>query len=143
MYACPQSNLVIYLEVSEHQHGGIDYQCDEKRMSDLYDETPGALVIFIHFNPHGYKDPKGRKKSRKVEVRLETLLATLEHIIYNETEIRNEGLLQCYYLFYSMDNPNVAKNIPKKFIYLTDEIFTKKQNMLKDQQSHSSSEESQ
>lgn len=122
MYACPDSKVVIYVEVSEYQHSGNNYQCDEKRMSELYDETPGFLVVFLHFNPHGFTAPEGQKKPRKVEKRLELLLSAMKYILKDHEKIREEALLQCFYLYYSKTNPNIAKNIPKKFFYCLEDV---------------------
>ena len=43
MYSCAINNVTIYCEIDEHQHFNTNgsYKCEEKRMSDLYDETPG------------------------------------------------------------------------------------------------------
>ena len=78
MYA--SENLVIYVEIDEHQHkyGNGSYQCDEKRMSDLYDETPGKLVVFVRYNPPTYKPPAGVAKVTKT--RKELLPTTLKYV---------------------------------------------------------------
>ena len=60
-YADP--NLVIHKECDEHQHiRGNSYKCDERRLSDIYDENPGKKHIITRWNPDNYKPPEGRKK---------------------------------------------------------------------------------
>ena len=115
MYA--SENLVIYVEVDEHQHkySNGSYQCDEKRMSDLYDETPGKLVVFVRYNPHTYKPPAGVAKVTKT--RKELLLATLNYVTKNHLTIAKEGLLYAFYVCYSPDNTRIAQRISKKMVY--------------------------
>lgn len=45
LYAGPK--LVLHVECDEYQHRGSHYSCDEKRISDIYDEFPGKKYVVI------------------------------------------------------------------------------------------------
>jgi len=118
MYSCGETKLVIFIEIDEHQHkyGNGSYECDEKRMSDLYDETPGSLVVFIRFNPHTYKLPQGLAMLF-AEDRRKLLLSTINHIIENQKVLADTSMLHAIYICYDVDNPFIAKKIPTKVVY--------------------------
>ena len=63
LYASPK--MIIHKECDEHQHryNNGSYTCDEKRISDIYDEfkTKHSYVV-TRWNPHNYKVPEGKKK---------------------------------------------------------------------------------
>jgi hypothetical protein len=126
MYSCGDEKMVLYVEVDEHQHKyhDGDYQCDEKRMSDLYDETPGSLVIFLRFNPDKYESPVGRKLITDKTKKLNLLLDTMNYVIREREKLADQALLHAIYICYDNDSDRLAKNIPKKLIY--DECDLKK-----------------
>ena len=43
----------IIIEVDENQHR--QYECEEKRMIDLYEDTGFRKVVFLRFNPDSYR----------------------------------------------------------------------------------------
>lgn len=90
-------------------------------MSDLYDETPGKLVIFIRYNPHKYSVPQGKLLVNNSE-RKELLLSTLKTIIKNNKKLNKEHSMYVFYICYSENNDILAKNIPKKMIYETEDL---------------------
>ena len=46
------------IEIDENQH--YNYSCEEKRMVELYEDIGFRKIVFLRFNPDGYKE--GRKK---------------------------------------------------------------------------------
>ena len=125
MYASPDSNLILYIEIDEHQHlnNNTTYNCEEKRMSDIYDETPGKHVLFIRFNPHEYKYPKKYDKlllKQKLNILLETIkYITSEDYIKN---IENSAHLKIIYICYSYDNKLLSKSLPHTLVYSEEDI---------------------
>ena len=118
MYSTP--GLVVYIEIDEHQHkyGNGGYQCDEKRMSELFDETSGQQVIWIRYNPHAYKPPSGYNVIQKETQRRKLLVKILQEIFKNHEKIlKEQGPLCVYYLCYSPNNSIISRNIPHKMIY--------------------------
>jgi hypothetical protein len=118
MYACCATDLVIYVEIDEHEHkySNGSYKCDEKRMSDLYDETPGKQVVFIRYNPHKYTvcddDPYVESKNRR-----KLLLNVLNYTVKNYKKLKKKHLMNIFYICYSEDNEYIAKSIPNKLVY--------------------------
>jgi hypothetical protein len=103
----------------EHKYSSSDYKCDERRMSELYDETPGKTVIFIRYNPHKYKVPKNEDPV-SIDNRQELLLSTLQNILKTHDDTEDNIPLQAYYICYSKNNSLIAHNIAKKLIYKQD-----------------------
>ena len=106
------ANVVLHIECDEFQHKrtNIHYSCDEKRISDCYDEFPGKKYIVIRWNPHTYKTD-GTKLSKKE--RFEVLKRVCRESLDNPPEEE----IFIYYLFYDNDNPLLAQNIKYKLIY--------------------------
>ena len=48
----------LMIEIDENQH--YNYSCEEKRMVELYEDIGFRKIVFLRFNPDGYKE--GRKK---------------------------------------------------------------------------------
>lgn len=117
LYASP--GIVLHIECDEHQHvySGNDYSCDEKRISDIYDEFPGQKYIVIRWNPDKYKVPQGKPKLNRAE-RLEALLACMEETLENPPE----EMISIIYMFYDKDNDLISRNIPHRFVYDIDDI---------------------
>lgn len=130
MYA--SENLVIYVEVDEYQHKtNSDYSCDERRMSDLYDETPGKLVVFIRFNPDDYFLPDKNKSTVSLQERLQILLLTLNYITENHTSLIDQNYIHCFYLFYSPNNTFISKNLPVRMVHSYDDLTHNKNDNVK------------
>jgi len=73
LYASPE--LVLQIECDENGgHSSSDYSCDEKRISDLYDEFIGKKYVIIRWNPDSYKIPSNKTKIKKKEDKLILLL---------------------------------------------------------------------
>lgn len=112
-------NMVEVDECDEHQHnhkyfGNNSYTCDEKRISDIYEEDGicGKIMPVIRWNPDTYKEPNGNKKKTKKE-RLELFVKLKKHLRKNPPKDK----IHIYYMFYDEDNPLIAKNIPFTMIY--------------------------
>jgi hypothetical protein len=107
LYASP--GLVIHKECDEHQHKRMngDYACDEKRISNIYDEFPGNKYIVTRWNPHTYKVEKREKLNRKQRLKLDMYVTKKISKVYKK-------LPQVFiiYMFYDTDNPRLTKNIP-------------------------------
>lgn len=122
MYADPQR--VIHIECDEFQHlrkASVDYTCDEKRISDIYDEFPGKEYIVIRWNPNGFHYPEGkwsREKKPNLKNRLEMLVQLLDRL----PDIRFKNPITVIYMFYSPDNSRICQNIPKMMIWREEEI---------------------
>jgi KRAB domain-containing zinc finger protein len=121
LYADPER--VIQIECDEYQHSRStgDYSCDEKRISEIYDEFPGKEYIVIRWNPHGFCYPRGQIKGKKkpnISERLEILLLLLEKL----ESISFESPITVIYLFYSPENPNICQNITKRMVYSSEDV---------------------
>jgi hypothetical protein len=96
-------------ECDERQHSGSngDYTCDEKRLSEIYDSEQicGAQLIVIRWNPDSYKSVSKQKMSRKE--RMQLFVDVKLHLRENPPE----DLIHVFYMFYSLDNPHICKNI--------------------------------
>lgn len=44
----------IMIEIDENRH--VNYSCEEKRMVELYEDVGFRKIIFLRFNPDGYKE---------------------------------------------------------------------------------------
>jgi hypothetical protein len=105
------SDMVIMVECDEHQHAktGGDYSCDERRISELFDEFGGSTIAVIRWNPDGYESdaPTVPRKER-----LARLVALFNEIRENKTTTP----IHIWYMWYDDDNPNIAENIPYTMI---------------------------
>ena len=103
---------VIHFECDENQHSGVSYSCDEKRISDLYDEYPGKSVVWIRWNPDGYKPEPGFEKKTKKQ-RFSMLVDEINNVFTSELDT----MISVIYMFYSYGNANVSRNIKHTMIY--------------------------
>lgn len=110
-------------ECDEHQHqyssGG--YSCDEKRISDIYEEKGicGKTLVVIRWNPDHYVVPDGYSKKKRAE-RLEMMVSLKRHLRANPPQDK----ITIYYMFYDMDNELITKNYPKKLIYSDEDYLS-------------------
>ena len=112
IYSSPDRILII--ECDEYQHINIfNYTCDEKRISDIYDEFPGKKLTIIRWNPHNYTPSKEKIKIKKKEDKLKLLLKLMNKTLKKTQE---EEIL-IYYMFYNEDNELLSKRIPHKLIF--------------------------
>jgi len=108
------NDIILHIECDEHQHKWKNgsYVCDEKRISDCYDEFPGKKYVIIRWNPHKYKSPHGNKKYNRSQ-RLNKLNDLIKNILKNPPD----ELIYIYYMFYDKDNHRLARNIKYELIY--------------------------
>jgi hypothetical protein len=115
-------NLVLLLECDEHQHlwQNGNYSCDEKRISDIYDEKGirGKKLIVIRWNPDNYEPPKNYNKLNRKK-RLKLMINVMKHVVENTPS----EMIHIYYLFYNEDNERLSQNIPHTLIYDNDFIY--------------------
>ena len=112
----------IQFELDEHQHGwkSGSYDCDEKRISDIYDEfeiKPEHYVV-VRLNPDGYNNVS-HDRNKVFQERFNHLLEVLN-------TVRNrppKPLLSIIYMYYDESNHRIAKNIPKYMLNDTIKIY--------------------
>jgi len=52
----------VIVEIDETQHDSDDYcSCENKRMMELFQDAGNRPIVFIRFNPDGYKNTLGKK----------------------------------------------------------------------------------
>jgi hypothetical protein len=118
LYASPEK--VVHIECDERQHPGTSsYTCDEKRISDMFDEFDGQNYTIIRWNPDGYKVPTNKTKIKKREDKLICLLKLMNKVL----TIKQESPIMIYFMFYSPDSKSLTKNIPYKLIYDEQDII--------------------
>lgn len=112
------SDVVEVDECDEYQHtrtGSSDYTCDEKRLSEIYDEPSvcGKQMVVIRWNPHAYEVPEGTKRLSKRE-RLGLFVALKRRLRERPNGARPK--IEVFYMFYDRSNPLICKSIPVHFI---------------------------
>jgi len=110
LWASPK--IVLQWELDEKQHRGTSYDCDERRISELYDEFPGKQYVVVRVNPHGYKAPPGTKKPSQEE-RKALMLRVMHACLEKEWETH----IHVVYMFYSADNANITHNLGKTLLF--------------------------
>ena len=105
-------------ECDEHQHIGSSYSCDERRLSEIYEEDgiQGKFMYVMRWNPDSYFPENGIKKTRyerlEIYLALAKKLRLLEHL----------DKIHIYYLFYSFDNENITQNLPYTHIHSMEDV---------------------
>jgi hypothetical protein len=51
---------IIIVEVDENKHTGYDCSCENKRLMEISQDLQHRPIVFIRFNPDGYRDQSGR-----------------------------------------------------------------------------------
>lgn len=114
LYASPE--LVIIAECDEHQHAwhSGNYSCDEKRISDLFDEFGGTPMVVIRWNPDTYKvQTKESAKPKTRQERLQAVVRLFKEVSHNPPT----DSIHIYYMYYNADNPRLSQNIPHTMLY--------------------------
>ncbi len=103
-------------ECDEHQHkyNNGNYACDEKRISDIYDEEGicGKKMIVIRWNPDNYEVPDGYKKKNRDE-RLKLMVRLKRYLRENPPESK----IHIFYMFYDDDSIRLSQKINHTLIY--------------------------
>jgi uncharacterized C2H2 Zn-finger protein len=110
LWASPK--IVLQWELDEKQHRGTSYDCDERRISELYDEFDGQQYVVVRVNPHHYKAPPGTIKPLQEE-RKALMLRVMHACLDREWETP----MYVVYMFYSADNANITRNIGKTMLF--------------------------
>lgn len=113
LYASPDTVLHIECDENQHQYNPGDYSCDERRISEIYDEFPGKKYIVVRWNPDAYTPPENVTKISKKKDRLRILLDKMTELMKSPPEDQ----IHIYYLFYDADNPLISQNIPHTLVY--------------------------
>jgi hypothetical protein len=106
--------LALWIECDEHQHyyTSSDYSCDEKRISDCFDELDGKQLIVIRWNPHTYEIAKGEKRKTRQQ-----RLDALKNLILNILQNPPDDMIHIYYMYYDEKNPLISKEIKHTLLY--------------------------
>tara|TARA_B100001287_G_C22635340_1_gene507251 strand:- start:1015 stop:1365 length:351 start_codon:yes stop_codon:yes gene_type:complete len=110
--------MILECDEFEHNYKNGDYMCEEKRLSDIYDEPEicGKFMPVIRYNPDSYTVPENYKRLKKQE-RLDLMVKTMQYIVENQEKLLCKGLIQVFYIGYSPDNHKICKNYHVKMIY--------------------------
>jgi hypothetical protein len=98
-------------ECDEHQHSGSSYSCEQRRISDFYNDPSicGKAMVIVRWNPDGYKPLPGRDK-----VGLEE---RLQLFVMLKRALRRLGAgalpkIVIFYMFYSRSNSSITTDLP-------------------------------
>ena len=106
LYVSP--DIVLMLECDEHQHKGTMYSCEQKRISDLFDEFEGRKLVVIRWNPDKYR---GGSESRAV--RMKACVALMRSVLARPPQ----EPIHVFYMFYDPeDNESLVQDLPKTFV---------------------------
>lgn len=124
LYNCP--NLTLVLECDEHQHTykNGSYTCEERRLSDIYDEPgiAGKFMAVIRYNPDTYQPPEGQKRLVKAE-RLKLMVDTIRLVTQNYEQVMRSPV-HVFYLCFNSDNPKLCKTYPITMVHSKDDLDT-------------------
>jgi hypothetical protein len=104
-------DIALWIECDENQHTSVSYMCDEKRISDCYDEFDGKQLIVIRWNPDKYIPDEGTK------LNFGKRLTLLKEQILKVIKSPPDNKIFIYYMFYDDDNPLLSKNLPYLIIH--------------------------
>lgn len=54
---------IIIIEIDENRHTTYDFSCENKRLMELSRDLQHRPIVFLRFNPDGYKDESGKSIS--------------------------------------------------------------------------------
>jgi len=105
----------------EHKHSNGSYACDERRISEIYEEEGicGTNMCNLRWNPDSYKPPDGTKRCSRKE-RLNIYVKLTEKLRAKT----HTDKIHVYYMFYSADNQRIARNLPHTMIYTMGDVDT-------------------
>lgn len=107
------SDIVLWVECDEYQHTRHNgsYTCDEKRISDAYDEFEGKHLVVIRWNPNKYISKTGQILS------LDNRLIELKKLILNILKNPPKDIIYIYYMYYNVDNELLPENFNYEIIH--------------------------
>ena len=101
------TDLWIQVECDEHQHNGHNYSCEQRRISEIFEETDGKPLIVIRWNPDNTKTHKTSFNKR---------LESLRDTILEVSKVKPKHPIEVLYMFYERDNDNICKDIPIRHV---------------------------
>jgi hypothetical protein len=114
LYLDVNSRVYIQIEIDENEHRSGSYKCEERRISEIYDEfaesVPDHFVV-IRFNPDEYD-----KNNDDREGVFEERACHLAEIIQYVRKHPPPEKVSIIYMYYSENNPQITQNFPKYFI---------------------------
>ena len=101
------TDLWIQVECDEHQHNGHNYSCEQRRISEIFEETDGKPLIVIRWNPDNTKTHKTSFNKR---------LESLRDTILEVSKVKPKDPIEVLYMFYERDNDNICKDFPIRHV---------------------------
>jgi hypothetical protein len=113
-------HLILHWEFDEGQHSGEKNRGDENRMLKMHEIEKYKYKhwVTVRVNPHGYTHPARNKAKPGKEERKELMLKVMKACLTKLWESRTNVV----YMFYSENNPNIAKDISKTMLYDADDV---------------------
>lgn len=111
--------IFLHVEIDEHQHAwkNGNYTCDERRISEIYDEFKQAVpehYIVIRFNPDGYGKESGSNVRKKhFKKRRKSLIKLIGKVLNNPPPDK----IHIIYMYYDKTNTRIARSIPHSFVF--------------------------
>lgn len=113
MWASDGFYLQWELDEYQHRRSGGNYDCDERRISQIYDEFEVcAQYVVVRVNPHHYKAPVGTDKPNQ-EDRKHLMLRVMRACLQRTWTTK----IHVVYMFYSADNPKITQNLAKTLLF--------------------------
>lgn len=107
LYASP--DRVIHVECDEKQHKDrYDHSCEERRISEIYDEFIGKDYVIIRWNPDDYNTSSKLSRKDRLKLLVDVMKFAQKMIVPNKIIV--------IYLFYDKTNPVICKTMQKIFI---------------------------
>ena len=111
--------LVVHLEVDEHQHiyNNGSYTCEERRISECYDQFKGQKVVYrvVRINPDKFDwKAAGYSKNPSKKERMQRLKDVILKMV-SEPEPYESATgtpIKIQYLYYDTDNIHIAQRLP-------------------------------
>lgn len=94
-------NTLLVIEVDEHQHKAYDSEDEELRIHEIHNNIGiEKHMVFIRFNPSGYKTAAGKRAQMPLERRLATLKETITDVLTTPEHKDYEDMCTEIKLFY-------------------------------------------
>jgi hypothetical protein len=101
--------VALIVEFDEHQHTGFNYSCDERRISEIFDDlgTDMTSLRVIRFNPDSYKGPRVELADR-----YRACITLMKRLMVTPP---SDQPITIHYLYYNKDSETICKNMPVSF----------------------------
>jgi len=114
LYLDVNSRVYIQIEIDENEHRSGSYKCEERRISEIYDEFAESVpdhYVVIRFNPDEY-DKNNDDREDVFEERACHLAKIIQYVRKHPPPEK----VSIIYMYYSENNPQITQNFPKYFI---------------------------